>query len=62
MTTPVRVPVGREFLHGDLSMPANAQGLVVFAQGSGSSRHSPRNQYVARVLEGQGLARCSSTC
>jgi dienelactone hydrolase len=56
MTTPVRVPVGREFLHGDLSKPSNAQGLVVFAHGSGSSRYSPRNQHVAHVLEGSGLA------
>ena len=56
MTTAVRVPVGGAFLNGDLSRPAKAQGLVVFAHGSGSSRLSPRNQYVARVLEGRGLA------
>ena len=37
-------------LHGDLSIPTGAQGLVLFAHGSGSSRHSPRNQYVARTL------------
>jgi dienelactone hydrolase len=54
--TAVRVPVGDQVLDGDLSGPAKAQGLVVFAHGSGSSRHSPRNQYVARVLEGRGLA------
>ena len=53
MTTAVRVPVGGAFLNGDLSKPARAQGLVVFAHGSGSSRLSPRNQYVARVLEGR---------
>jgi dienelactone hydrolase len=56
MTTAVRVPVGGAFLNGDLSKPAKAQGLVVFAHGSGSSRLSPRNQYVARVLDGRGLA------
>ena len=56
MTTSVRVPIGHEFLHGELSRSANAQGLVVFAHGSGSSRYSKRNQYVAHVLEGRGLA------
>jgi dienelactone hydrolase len=55
MTTPVRVRVGGKLLPGDLARPAKAQGLVV-AHGSGSSRHSPRNQYVARVLETRGLA------
>jgi hypothetical protein len=34
-------------LTGELSVPGRAEGLVLFAQGSGSSRHSPRNQYVA---------------
>ena len=38
-------------LQGNLSVPAGAHGLVIFAHGSGSSRHSPRNTYVARVLE-----------
>lgn len=52
----VRVPIGREFLDGDLSIPPGASGLVLFAHGSGSSRHSPRNQFVARVLEQRGLA------
>jgi dienelactone hydrolase len=56
MTTAVRVPVGGAFLNGDLSRPPKAQGLVLFAHGSGSSRLSPRNQYVARILEGRGLA------
>jgi pimeloyl-ACP methyl ester carboxylesterase len=37
-------------------MPADAQGLVLFAHGSGSSRHSPRNQFVARTLERRKLA------
>jgi dienelactone hydrolase len=55
----VRVPVGGHFLWGDLGRPAGTappQGLVLFAHGSGSSRHSSRNQYVARVLEQRGLA------
>jgi dienelactone hydrolase len=38
-------------LEGELAIPAHAAGLVLFAHGSGSSRHSPRNQYVARVLQ-----------
>ena len=55
-TTPVRVPIGERWLPGDLGMPAEAHGIVLFAHGSGSSRHSPRNQYVARALERRGLA------
>jgi putative phosphoribosyl transferase len=56
MTAAVRVPVGGGFLNGDFGRPPKAQGLVLFAHGSGSSRLSPRNQYVARMLEGRGLA------
>lgn len=41
---------------GHLTIPENAAGIVVFAHGSGSSRHSPRNQYVARVLNDAGIA------
>lgn len=55
-TTPVRVPIGDEWLSGDLGVPAGARGIVLFAHGSGSSRHSPRNQHVARVLERHALA------
>jgi hypothetical protein len=46
----VRVAAGSVELKGNLSVPAGAAGVVLFAHGSGSSRHSPRNQYVARVL------------
>jgi dienelactone hydrolase len=46
----VRIPVGRELLDGDLGIPAGARGLVIFAHGSGSSRHSPRNRQVAEAL------------
>src|SRR5688500_17678751 len=42
--------------HGDLTVPAGATGVVVFAHGSGSSRHSPRNRFVAEVLQEGGLA------
>jgi putative phosphoribosyl transferase len=43
-------------LPGDLVVPSQANGLVIFAHGSDSSRHSPRNQYVAHVLNAAGLA------
>lgn len=46
----VRVPAGTLELEGDLALPRDATGLVLFAHGSGSSRHSPRNRYVARQL------------
>ncbi len=55
-TTHVQVPIGRHFLQGDLSVPVGAGGLVVFAHGSGSSRHSPRNRFVAGVLGDRRLA------
>ncbi len=42
-------------LQGELALPAQASGIVLFAHGSGSSRHSPRNTYVARVLREAGL-------
>lgn len=47
--------VGRVALEGDLTIPADAKGVVLFAHGSGSSRSSPRNQHVARVLQQAGL-------
>ena len=43
-------------LEGELSIPPEAKGLVLFAHGSGSSRHSPRNQFVARVLQEADIA------
>ena len=43
-------------LEGNLAIPETAEGVVLFAHGSGSSRHSPRNRYVAEVLRSQGLA------
>lgn len=50
-TTPVRVPLGDQSLEGEIGVPSEPRGLVVFAHGSGSSRHSPRNQFVAGVLQ-----------
>jgi putative phosphoribosyl transferase len=55
-TMPVRVPIDDRFLSGDLRMPLESRGIVLFAHGSGSSRHSPRNQYVAQSLERRNLA------
>ena len=48
---PVRLDLADIALDGDLSLPTDARGLVVFAHGSGSSRHSPRNRAVADVLQ-----------
>ena len=53
--TEVQIPAGRAVLSGNLTIPDNAMALVLFAHGSGSSRHSPRNQFVARTLNGGGL-------
>jgi putative phosphoribosyl transferase len=50
----VRLPAGSVTLAGDLEVPAGGAGLVLFAHGSGSSRHSPRNRFVARVLHEAG--------
>jgi putative phosphoribosyl transferase len=52
----VRVPVGAVTLEGDLTLPETARGIVLFAHGSGSSRHSPRNRHVARLLNEGNLA------
>lgn len=52
----VSIPAGEYAIQGDLTLPASAQGAVIFAHGSGSSRHSPRNKYVAEVLNLGGLA------
>lgn len=50
------VPHGRLRLPGNLSVPAKAVGLVIFAHGSGSSRNSPRNRFVARTLQHHNMA------
>lgn len=51
----VDIPAPPIRLSGHLTVPAGAAGVVLFAHGSGSSRHSPRNRYVAEVLNGAGL-------
>jgi putative phosphoribosyl transferase len=52
----VTISAGTVSLRGDLEVPDRARGIVLFAHGSGSSRFSPRNRYVAEVLEGRGFA------
>jgi dienelactone hydrolase len=53
--TEVQIPAGRALLLGSMTIPANSTALVLFAHGSGSSRHSPRNQFVARTLNQASL-------
>ncbi|MDH5204507.1 MAG: alpha/beta hydrolase [Hylemonella sp.] len=50
----LRIPADATQIEGLLELPADARGLVLFAHGSGSSRHSPRNNFVARVLHARG--------
>lgn len=49
------IPAGAAQVEGMLELPANVQSIVLFAHGSGSSRHSKRNTYVARVLQKNGI-------
>jgi putative phosphoribosyl transferase len=53
--TSLLIPAGDAVLQGDLVIPAGAPGVVVFAHGSGSSRHSPRNRLVAATLNEAGM-------
>ncbi|MDA8157316.1 MAG: phosphoribosyltransferase family protein [Actinomycetota bacterium] len=53
---PVRISAGRVELNGELTMPGKAGAVIIFAHGSGSSRLSPRNRYVARYLNQKGFA------
>jgi dienelactone hydrolase len=52
----VKIPTDRVSLDGDLELPEHARGMVLFVHGSGSSRLSPRNTFVARELNASGLA------
>jgi putative phosphoribosyl transferase len=56
LESPVQIPAAGVILEGDLITPADAAGVVVFAHGSGSSRHSPRNRMVAARLQEAGYA------
>lgn len=51
----VQIKIGSALLNGELTIPEKAAGVVLFAHGSGSSRYSPRNQYVARVIRESGV-------
>jgi len=55
-TIPVHIPLDEAALHGDLQVPDNPRGLVIFVHGSGSSRFSPRNRRLAKDLNQYGLA------
>src|SRR5262245_54081832 len=52
----VSISVGDGLIEGDLMIPGDVKALVIFAHGSGSSRQSPRNKYVAEILNRSGLA------
>lgn len=52
----VKIPIPKAYLEGNLAIPKEAQGIVLFAHGSGSSRFSPRNQFVANFLLQNNLA------
>ncbi|MBZ5493903.1 MAG: dienelactone hydrolase family protein [Acidobacteriia bacterium] len=54
--TPVCIPIENMNLQGDLHLPLNPLGVVIFVHGSGSSRFSPRNRFVAEELNKQGFA------
>ena len=51
----VRIPCAEAWLYGDLVVPAGTQGVVLFAHGSGSGRHSARNRQVAQTLQHAGI-------
>jgi putative phosphoribosyl transferase len=53
-TNEIFIPLKEVKLGGELNLPPDASSLVLFAHGSGSSRHSPRNQFVARTLRKEG--------
>ncbi len=55
-SVPLQIPAGNAMLSGDLEIPENAAGLVLFAHGSGSSRFSRRNRAVAGILRNSGIA------
>ena len=53
--TIIRIPIGRVVVEGNLAIPSDAKGVVLFAHGSGSSRFSTRNKYVAKFLNAQKI-------
>lgn len=57
-----QIPSGRIVLEGELQVPIDATGVVLFAHGSGSSRHSPRNQFGRKLFARRASVRCSLIC
>ncbi len=55
LASDVQIRSGAAMLQGELSLPGGVKGVVLFAHGSGSSRHSPRNQFVARTIREAGV-------
>lgn len=55
LPAPITIPAGNVRLAGDLAVPPRSTGIVLFVHGSGSSRHSSRNKYVAHVLQSAGI-------
>ncbi|MES2467936.1 MAG: alpha/beta hydrolase [Verrucomicrobiota bacterium] len=55
ISSSVVISAGEVELQGELELPPGAPGIVVFAHGSGSSRHSPRNHFVARMIRSAGI-------
>jgi len=53
-STEVQISIHRHVLEGELIVPGEAKGVIIFAHGSGSSRRSPRNQFVARTIQESG--------
>ncbi len=56
VTEEIKISLKGTTLEGDLTLPTNPKGLVIFSHGSGSSRFSPRNNYVANILQAKGIA------
>ncbi len=52
----ITINVGKETIEGNLTIPSGSKSIVLFAHGSGSGRFSPRNQYVAKVLNNAGIS------
>ena len=52
----IKIPINNEFIEGNLHFISKSQKMVIFAHGSGSGRHSPRNKYVSRTLNECGIS------
>ena len=52
----IKIPINNEFMEGNLNSISKSQKMVIFAHGSGSGRHSPRNKYVSKILNECGIS------